>query len=145
MCSRRAAAKVVEHCKNLPGAHRSWVEHILLFVVPRQIVELGDPTRHFCDACESLGARLKKIIKHLTCRRALRTRRTRDSTDAAWKSTFSVGYFEQAFGRLVVEESLMHGEENAPYSLREDARLRQQGLKCVKKRRRRTRGGRTRS
>ena len=42
-----------------------------MYVVPRQIVEMGDPSRRSCDACESLGARFKKIIKHLTCRRVI--------------------------------------------------------------------------
>ena len=64
-------AKICKNQRNLPGAHRSWVEHILMFVVPRQIVELGDPSRRSCDACESLGARFKKVIKHLTCRRVI--------------------------------------------------------------------------
>ena len=59
------------------GQSRSWVEHILIFVVvPRQIVEMGDPSRRSCDACESLGARFKiaskrSSIKHLTCRRVI--------------------------------------------------------------------------
>ena len=44
-----------------------------MFVVPRQIIEMGDPSRRSCDACESLGARFKKIIKHLTCRRVIHT------------------------------------------------------------------------
>ena len=34
-----------------------------------------------------------------------------------------------------MEESLQHGEENKEYMLREDARLRNQGLKGVKKER----------
>ena len=119
--------------KELPGAHRSWVEHILLFVLPRQIVALGDPCRRSCDACESLGARFKKVIKHLTCRRNLQPKQTRAQADAAWRSSFTVGWVEQAFKRIVVEESLQHGEENREYMLREDARLRKQGLRGVKK------------
>ena len=47
----------------------TWVPHILLFIVPRQMVSLGDPARRSCDACESFGAMVKKIIKHATCRR----------------------------------------------------------------------------
>ena len=42
----------------------TWVPHITLFVVPRQMVALGDPVRRSCDACESFGAAVKKIIKH---------------------------------------------------------------------------------
>ena len=44
----------------------SWVPHIALNIVTRQMVELGDPTRRACDACESYGAMLKKTIKHTT-------------------------------------------------------------------------------
>ena len=42
----------------------SWVPHILVFIVPRQMVFLGDPTRRSCDACESFGAMVKKTIMH---------------------------------------------------------------------------------
>eukprot|EP00965_Chrysotila_dentata_P123635 4087284-Pleurochrysis_carterae.AAC.1 len=51
---------------------QSWVPHIAVFIVPRQTLLLGDPSRRSCDACESLGAVLKKKIKHLTCRRRIR-------------------------------------------------------------------------
>ena len=56
--------------------------HILLFIVPRQMLELGDPARRSCDSCESFGAMLKKIIKHSTCRRRLRTGKLRTSTES---------------------------------------------------------------
>ena len=54
----------------------TWVPHILLFIVPRQMVSLGDPTRRSCDACESFGAMVKKLIKHSTCRRRTGSVRT---------------------------------------------------------------------
>ena len=47
----------------------TWVPHIMCFIVPRQLVELGDQTRRSCDACESFGALTKKLIKHATCHR----------------------------------------------------------------------------
>ena len=31
----------------------SWVPHVACFIVPRQIVLLGDPSRRSADACES--------------------------------------------------------------------------------------------
>ena len=83
---------------------------------------------------------MKKIIKHLTCRRATRGAkqgkgaRTRASA-ASWKDSFTVGFVEQAFKRAVVEHDIRHGEENAPYLLREDITLREQGLTGVKKER----------
>lgn len=42
----------------------SWVFHIACFIVPRQMVALGDPARRSCDACESFGAMAKKLVKH---------------------------------------------------------------------------------
>ena len=88
----------------------SWVPHIACNIVPRQIVELGDPSRRAADACESFGACAKSTIKHLTCRRALR-------------SGFGRGFIEQAFRRLTVRSGLIHGEENAPFLQRRDAKL----------------------
>ena len=98
-----AAVKVVNNHKEFPGAHRSWVEHILLFIVPRQIVELGDPARRSCDACESLGARMKKIIKHLTARNHIRpgetasqrcATSTRTGVTTSWQRIFNVGLLD---------------------------------------------------
>ena len=52
---------------------KSWVPHIIMvFIVPRQVLELGDPSRRSCDACESFGARFKKLIKERTCRRTIK-------------------------------------------------------------------------
>ena len=85
----------------------SWVPHIACNIVPRQIRELGDPTRRSADACESFGAVCKKTIKHLTCRRSI----TRG---------FTRGFIEQAFRRLCVRSDRLHGPENAPFLLRQD-------------------------
>ena len=89
----------------------SWVPHIACYIVPRQIVELGDPSRRAADACESYGACAKRTIKHLTCRRALRA------------GSFGRGFVEQAFRRLTVRAGLIHGPENVPFLQRRDARL----------------------
>ena len=92
----------------------SWVPHILVFIVPQQILELGSPARRSCDACESFGAMAKKIIKHLTCRRGISSR-------------FTKGYVQQTFERLCIRQSLIHDKENEPYLQRKDARLRNFG------------------
>lgn len=63
------ALPVCRDLKELKPTGITWVPHILLFIVPRQMVSLGDPARRSCDACESFGAMVKKIIKHATCRR----------------------------------------------------------------------------
>ena len=104
----------------------TWTPHIAQFIVPRQLFELGDSARRSADACESFGAKMKKTIKHLTCRRNVSqtaTDHTSKARKSKWKQTFSKGYIEQAFSRAVVSESLKHGEENAPYRLRSDVRM----------------------
>ena len=79
----------------------------------------------------------KKMIKHLTVRRPLT--RTSERTvhgakskvaaapDRRWTQTFKVGYIEQAFRRTCVRESLKHGEANAAFLQRTDAKLTQAG------------------
>ena len=113
----------------LKPEHKTWVLHILIFIVPRQMLTLGDPTRRSCDACESFGAMVKKVIKHATCRRRVmgsveteHGKWARDGSEQHWKQTFNVGFIEQAFRRVSVRESLQHGEANGPYLLRADAR-----------------------
>ena len=116
----------------------SWVPHISCFIVPRQIVWLGDPAKRAADACESYGAMVKKIIKHNTCRR-----RVRGGSHGAgpafthahsrgikkWSQTFTRGYVEQAFRRCCVKEKLLHGEANKPYLQRADWKLKDKGIK----------------
>ena len=92
----------------------SWVPHIACNIVPRQIVELGDPSRRAADSCESYGSCAKKTIKFLTCRRAI-------------SASFSRGYIEQAFRRLAVRSDLLHGPENAPFLQRADHALASNG------------------
>ena len=58
----------------------------------------------------AVGACAKRVIKHLTCRRVI-------------GAGFGRGYIEQAFRRLVVRSSLIHGPDNVPYLQRRDAHL----------------------
>ena len=101
------------------------VPHVMVFIVPRQIVPLGDPARRSCDACESFGASVKKIIRHMTCRRRVMQGKSYSHKrgDKLWSSTFSRGYVEQAFRRVCVRAELQHGKENLPYLQRADFRL----------------------
>ena len=102
---------------------RSWVPHIALFIVPRQMLTLGDPTRRACDACESWGAMAKKTIKHATCRHRIDKGPTEHKKgDKLWKQQFNKGFVQQAFSRLTVRESLQHGPENEAFAQRVDAR-----------------------
>jgi hypothetical protein len=107
---------------NLSG----WVPHVLVFVVPRQVLDLGDPSKRSCDACESLGASVKQIIRQTTCRRRSdRGKHLHTSADGkkSWYSSFSRGYIEQAFRRVCVRSSLIHGSANSPYLQRKDHAL----------------------
>ena len=113
---------VVNDLLRLSPTMKTWVPHILIFIVPRQMITLGDPSRRSCDACESFGAMVKKIIKHLTCRRSIRV----DSSGAAiavphhvggeerWRQTFTRGFIQQAFERVCVRAELRLGPLNAP-------------------------------
>eukprot|EP00966_Prymnesium_polylepis_P044118 1022938-Prymnesium_polylepis.1 len=60
------SAKCAHDLLELKPTLQSWVPHVSVFIVPRQMVELGDPARRSCDACESFGAMFKKLIKHST-------------------------------------------------------------------------------
>ena len=110
----------------------SWVPHVMCFVVPRQILELGDPSRRSCDACESFGAWLKQAIKYRTCRRRLKREAsthvrkpaeegtTTSQFGKTWKQFFRKGYIQQAFTRGCVSERISHGAANVPYLQRAD-------------------------
>ena len=115
---------IVNNLLKLSPTMKTWVPHILLFIVPRQMVELGDPSRRSCDACESFGAMIKKIIKHLTCRRAKMTDLTAHHVGGVerWRQSFTRGYIQQAFERVSVRAELRLGPENALYAQRSDVR-----------------------
>ena len=120
------AAVVANDLHELKPTGISWVPHILVFIVTRQMVLLGDPSRRSCDACESFGAMVKKIIKHSTCRRRLGNGPVDHFAGPAgsrrkWTQTFKRGFIEQAFRRVCVRESLAHGEANAPFLQRASA------------------------
>ena len=74
---------------------KGWVLHVLVFIVCRQIVPLGEPARRSYDACESLGSNFKKVIRFLTCRRRASkdTQHEHRSNDGKklWKQTFRRG------------------------------------------------------
>ena len=115
-------ALVCNDLKRLSPTMRTWVPHIALFIVPRQMVELGDPARRAADACESFGAMVKKIIKHLTCRRTAVEGSTAHHVGGVerWRQTFRRGFIQQAFERVCVRAELRLGEGNAPYLQRAD-------------------------
>ena len=130
--------------KELKPTLQSWVPHIACFVVSRQIVWLGNPTKRAADACESFGALVKKLIKHNTCRRRVRGGSSggggpvfaHEHTRGVkkWRQTFARGHLEQAFRRVCVKGKLLHGEEDRPYLQRADWNMKQKGVKSEHKR-----------
>ena len=110
------ARRVSRDLLEMKPSMASWVPHIASWIVPRQIVELGDPSRRAADACESYGACCKFVVKHLTRRRTM-------------SPSYSRGWIAQAFRRLSVRSNLLEGPENAPYTLRQDHKLLATGLK----------------
>ena len=112
---------------------KSWVPHIMVFVAPRLVLTLGAPAKRSADACESFGARLKKLIKHLTCRRRCRVdavgvpeehihSSTRDGVKKKWTQALQVGYIQQAFSRACVSVANLYTAESRLFLQREDAR-----------------------
>ena len=45
------------------GNHKSWYMHIMLYILPRQIAELGDLWRFSSGPLEARGARLQRAIR----------------------------------------------------------------------------------
>ena len=134
-----AGNKVANHLIRLKPTLESWVPHVMCFIVPRQVLPLGDPTRRSCDACEAFGAWLKRTIKQKTCRRKVLFGNTEHvqkdgegHVTRRWKQTFKSGYIQQAFTRGVVKEKLGHGAENVPYLQREDHKRLRTGKTMVK-------------
>lgn len=123
------AAVVARDFRALNPELAGWVLHVLCFVVPRQYVPMGDPSRRSCDACESLGSSMKKVIRHLTCRRRHSNNKQHQHHEGnkLWQQTFKRGYIEQTFRRICVRADLIHGEANKPYIQRADHRLLSKG------------------
>eukprot|EP00965_Chrysotila_dentata_P186191 6148444-Pleurochrysis_carterae.AAC.1 len=71
---------------------------------------------------------LKKVIKHLTCRRRINSSGSlRDNGTKQWMQTFRRGYTEQAFRRVCVRANLIHGDINERYLQRSDHQLKTSG------------------
>ena len=121
--SRRCARDLY----SLKPTMKTWVPHIACNVVTRQIISMGDPSRRSADSCESFGAMVKKIIKHLTCRRRIDkigTTHTKRMGGKSWTQTFKKGYIESSFARTCVRNgALLHGEANRKYLGRKETKL----------------------
>jgi hypothetical protein len=124
---------------------KTWVPHVMVFIVPRQMVFLWRSGPALVRRLRVLRAMVKKLIKHSTCRRRLTGKQVEHtsahrtyagSSKRRWKQTFTKGYIEQAFTRTCVREAIHHGGENEPYLQRVDARRAAKGVAAVGKRKR---------
>ena len=74
---------------------------------------------------------MKKIIRHLTCRRrpsAIQKHGHKSANGAKlWVQTFKRGYVEQTFRRIAVRAELIHGAANERFTQRSDHRLKTKG------------------
>ena len=126
LAPRSAGNKVALDLIRLKPTLESWIPHVMCFIVPRQILALGCPSRRSADACEAFGAWLKRCIKHRTCRRNVSKTATTEHTKKTsrglvkWKQHFRKGYMQQIFTRGCVKERLNYGVENEPFLQRAD-------------------------
>ncbi|KAL1514466.1 hypothetical protein AB1Y20_003565 [Prymnesium parvum] len=136
-----AAASVMEHYKRLHASAQSACPHVALCVLPRQMVEHGDPNRRATDHSESYGASIKDGI-HRRCLRRKKavesvTHRRRDSNGLIIKSWtqrgLGVSRVMQAFRDMSVRECLLREEESVPYLLRKHYDLATVGFSTVGK------------
>lgn len=109
------ARRCSRHLLALKPTLQSWVPHTACFVTTRQIVALGDPSRSFADACESIGVVVKEMIKHLTRRRRIGSCLSRHvGSKTVWEQQiFKEGMRSSVLDlHVCVRSRLLHGESN---------------------------------
>jgi len=134
-----AAAEVLSEYKRLSPAAQSACPHVALCVLPRQMVEHGDPTRRGTDHSESYGAAIKDGIHRRCLRRKKATERSthhrRDKEGKIVKTwtqaPLGVSRVMQTFRDQCVRERLIRDEESVPYLLRTHYRLAKTGFSTV--------------
>lgn len=130
-----AAGLVMAEYKRLNPQSVSACPHVALCVVPRQMVELGDPGRRGTDHSESYGASIKESI-HRRCLRRRKglsasqhhRRNAKGEVVKSWtQRALSVSRIMQTFRDQSVRERVMRDEESVPYLMRHHYRLIQAG------------------
>ena len=119
------AAAMVGEYKRLQPAAQSACPHVALCVVPRQMVEHGDPGRRGTDHSESYGASIKDGIHRRCLRRKKQTEqqqhkrlRSDGSVAKTWmQRPLSVSRVMQTFRDMAVRERLFREIESVPYML----------------------------
>ncbi|KAL1510782.1 hypothetical protein AB1Y20_007068 [Prymnesium parvum] len=134
-----AAGLVMAEYKRLNPQAVSACPHVALCVVPRQMVQLGDPGRRGTDHSESYGASIKDSIHRRCLRRrkavAAATHHRRNSKGEVVKTwtqrALSVSRIMQTFRDQSVRERVMRDEESVPYLLRHHYKLATTGFSTV--------------
>ena len=130
-----AATQLGRDVKVLRPTLKSACPHILANIVPRQIVELGDPLKRGCDQSESVGANMKSTIHRRVVRRTItkkatkHTRRSADGTiEKQWnQKALKISRVMQAFRAECVRERILRDPSSAKFLQRKHVRLLKMG------------------
>lgn len=134
-----AAGHVMAEYKRLNPQAVSACPHVALCVVPRQMVEHGDPGRRSTDHSESYGASIKESI-HRRCLRRRKAmvatthhrRNNKGEVTKSWtQRALSVSRVMQTFRDQTVRERVTRDEESLPYLLRQHYKLAATGFSTV--------------
>ena len=115
-----AAGELMEAYKDIDEDSTSAVPHVLLVIVPRQMVRHGDPTSRGADHSEAYGASLKDSIHNRLLRRkkakagAKVTHNHRDGTSHK-QNALQYSRVMQAFRNEGVRERLLRDEASIPF------------------------------
>ena len=126
-----AASQLGRDAKVLRPTLVSACPHILANVVPRQIVDLGDPLRRGCDQSEAVGANMKSTIHRRVVRRTITNKSTkhtrRDAKGAIVKQwtqkALKVSRVMQAFRAECVRERILRDPGSAHLLQRKHCKL----------------------
>ena len=130
-----AATQVGRDVKVLRPTLQSACPHIMCSIVPRQIVELGDPLQRGCDQSESVGANMKSTIHRRVTRKQITGKATkhtrRDASGAITKEwtqkALKVSRVMQAFRAECVRERILRDPDSAKYLQRKHVKLLKKG------------------
>ena len=129
-----AASQSGRDVKVLRPTLKSSVPHVIANIIPRQIVEMGDPLRRGCDQSEAIGANMKSTIHRRVARNKIdgkaRTHVRRDANGVEkkrWTQTLKVSRVMQAMRSECVRERILRDPDSAPFLQRKHFRLLSQG------------------
>ena len=130
-----AATQVGHDVKVLRPTLKSACPHILADIVPRQIIEMGDPLSRGCDQSESVGANMKSTIHRRVARRKVNGKATvhkrHDASGSIVKQwtqkALKVSRVMQAFRSECVRERILRDPASALYLQRKHFHLLKHG------------------